>query len=294
MFNFAQTKTPHQMKKPLFTILLLFPVIFLLSQETFISDNLEKVWETTDGLKICESVCYDAERDVLFVSCINGNPTNKDGSGYIAQVSLEGEIINEKWLSGLDAPKGMGIFNEKLYVTDIDNLIEINISTAKIEKRFPVEGAKFLNDITIDPKGDVYFSDMSTNLIHKLTNGNVEVFLDDPEIFNPNGVLYENGDIVIGTKNGIFAVRISDGKMWHIIKNSGGIDGLKSDGNGNYIISDWKGKVQLVSTEEKPIVLLNTGEAGINAADIEYIEKLNLLLVPTFGANRVTAYRILE
>jgi outer membrane protein assembly factor BamB len=280
------------MKKLLFTILFLLSITILFSQETFISDKLEKIWETSDVLKICESVCYDAEMDVLFVSCINGNPTTKNGSGYIAQVSLEGEVLNEKWVSGLDAPKGMGIFNGKLYVTDIDNLVEIDISTAKIEKRFPVEGAKFLNDVTIDPKGIVYFSDMSTNLIHKLTEDNIEVFLDDPEISKPNGVLYENGDIVIGTKNGIFAIRISDGKMWHIIKNTGGIDGLKSDGNGSYIISDWKGKIQTVSTEDKPIVLLNTTEAGINAADIEYIKKLNLLLVPTFGANRVTAYKL--
>ena len=282
------------MKKTLFTILFLLSITILFSQKTITSDKLEKKWETTDVLKICESVCYDAERDVLFVSCINGNPATKDGSGYIAQISLEGEVLNPKWVSGLDAPKGMGIYNGKLYVTDIDNLVEIDISTAKIENRFPVEGAKFLNDVTIDPKGVVYFSDMGTNLIHKFTDNTIELFLDNSEISKPNGVLYENGDIVIGTKNGIFAVRISDGKMWHIIKITGGIDGLKPDGKGSYIISDWKGKIQLVNSEEKPILLLNTGEAGINAADIEYIEKLNLLLVPTFGANRVMAYKILN
>jgi outer membrane protein assembly factor BamB len=282
------------MKKSQFTILLILSSLTMFAQDIIISDKLEKVWETSDVLKICESVCYDVERDILFVSCINGNPTSKDGSGYIAQVSPEGEIISGKWVSGLDAPKGIGIFNGKLYVTDIDNLIEIDINTAKIENRFPVEGAKFLNDVTIDPKGNVYFSDMSTNLIHKLSNRNIELFLDNPEISNPNGILYENGDIVIGTKNGIFAVRISDGKMWHIIKNTGGIDGLKSDGNGSYIISDWKGKVQLVNTEKKPFILLNTSETGINAADIEYIQKTNLLLIPTFGANKVTAYKILE
>ncbi|NOX45638.1 MAG: hypothetical protein GXO89_01500 [Chlorobi bacterium] len=282
------------MKKPQFTILLILSGLTMFGQDIIMSDKLEKVWETPDVLKICESVCYDAERDVLFVSCINGNPTGKDGSGYIAQVSLEGEIINKKWVSGLDAPKGMGIFNGKLYVTDIDNLVEIDINTAKIENRFPVDGAKFLNDVTIDPKGDIYFSDMGTDLVHKLSNGKVEMFLDNPEISNPNGVLYENGDIVVGTKNGIFAVRISDGKMWHIVKKTGGIDGLKSDGNGSYIISDWKGKIQLVSTEEKPVILLDTSETGINAADIEYIEKTNLLLVPTFGANRVMAYKVLD
>lgn len=280
------------MKKLQLIILFLFSGFILFAQDILISDKLEKVWETSNVLKICESVCYDAENEILFATCINGNPTGKDGSGYISQVSLEGEIINEKWVTGLDAPKGMGIFNGKLYVTDIDNIVEIDISSAKIEERFPVEDAEFLNDVTIDPKGDVYFSDMSTNLIHRLSEGKVDIFLDDPQISSPNGLLYENKDIVIGTKNGIFAVRISDRKTWHIVKNTGRIDGLKSDGKSNYIISDWQGKVQLVNTEKKPVILLNTTEAGINAADIEYIEDLNLLLIPTFGANSVTAYRL--
>jgi len=74
---------------------------------------------------------------------------------------------------------------------------------------------------------------------------------------------------------------------------SEGIDGLKPDGKGNYIISDWQGKVQLVNTEKKPEVLLNTTKAGINAADIEFIIDQKLLLIPTFGANCVVAYRVL-
>ncbi len=282
------------MKKLKLVVLLMFTGLTIFAQGIYISDKLKKIWETPDVLKVSESVCFDVERDILYVSCINGNPTGKDGRGYIAKVSLDGEIIDERWISDLNAPKGMGIFNGKLYVTDIDNIVEINISTGKIEKHFPVEGAKFLNDITIGPYGVIYFSDMGTNIIHKLSNGKVEIFIEDPRISNPNGVFYENKDIIIGTKNGVFAVRISDGKIWHLIKNTGGIDGLKPDGNGNYIISDWQGKVQLVNTEKKPEVLLNTTDAGINAADIEFIIDQKLLLVPTFGANSVVAYRVLK
>ncbi len=281
------------MKKTQITIIFLLSNLILFAQEMYISDKLEKIWETPDILKVSESVCYDADRDILFVSCINGNPTGKDGRGYIAKISLDGKIVKEKWVSGLDAPKGMGIYKDKLYVTDIDNITQININSGEVEKHFPVEGAKFLNDIAIDPYGIVYFSDMSTNIIHKLSNGKVEIFLEDPQISSPNGLLYENKDIIIGTKNGVFAVRISDGKIWHLIRDTGGIDGLKPDGKGNYIISDWQGKVQLVNTEKKPEVLLNTTDAGINAADIEFIIDQKLLLIPTFGANCVVAYRVL-
>src|SRR5829696_2074744 len=40
----------------------------------------------TDSLKTPESVRYDADLDAYFVSNINGNPSQKDGNGFIARV----------------------------------------------------------------------------------------------------------------------------------------------------------------------------------------------------------------
>ena len=39
----------------------------------------------TDSMKTPESVRYDADLDVFFVSNINGNPSEKDGNGFIAR-----------------------------------------------------------------------------------------------------------------------------------------------------------------------------------------------------------------
>jgi sugar lactone lactonase YvrE len=255
---------------------------------------LEKVWESPDLLITSESVCYDRKNHLLYVSCINGNPTDKDGNGFISQLSLAGKIILLKWIDGLNAPKGMGIYNNKLYIADIDQIVEIDIENAVISKKIFVEGAKFLNDITIDPEGAVYVSDMSTNKIHRLKKGIVETWFDNKHLTGTNGLFYEDREILAGTKNGIFSIRIEDKRLWHLIGDTGGIDGLKADGYGNYIISDWMGKIQLVSTEDDPVILLNTSNTGVNAADIEYIPEKNLLLVPTFSDNRVMAYEMIH
>ncbi len=252
---------------------------------------LEKIWESPDLLTTSESVCYDSKNHFLYVSCINGNPTDKDGNGFISRLSLTGEIITLKWIDGLNAPKGMGIYDNKLYVTDIDQIVEIDIEQAVIAKIITVEGSRFLNDITIDPNGAVYISDMSTSKIHKLNKGIIETWFDDEHLMGTNGLFYEDREILAGTKDGIFSIRIENKRLWHLILDTGGIDGLEADGNGNYIISDWTGKIQLVSTEDDPIILLNT---GVNAADIEYIPENNLLLVPTFSDNRVMAYELIE
>jgi hypothetical protein len=265
----------------------------VIAQDSNDRASLKKLWETPDLLTTCESVCYDPTGHLLFASCINGNPTDKDGNGFISKLSQTGEIITLKWIEGLNAPKGMGIFMKKLFVTDIDQIVEIDLEKSVIIKQYPVEGAKFLNDITIDPSGNVYVSDMATGKIHRLTKGVLETWLENENITGPNGLFYEAGEILIGTKNGIFSTNIEDKRTWQIIKNTGGIDGLESDGHGSYIISDWMGKIQLVNSNQDPVILINTSDQRINAADIEYFSGNNTLYVPTFNDNRVMAYELI-
>lgn len=257
------------------------------------SVSLQKIWETPELLTTCESVCYNDATKTIFVSCIDGNPTDKDGNGFITQLSITGDIISLKWVTDFNAPKGMGMYGNKLYVTDIDKVVEIDIEKAEIIKEYQVEGAKFLNDITISKNGDVYISDMATAKIHRIKNGILETWFTSEEFVSPNGLYYEDTEILVGTRNGIYSVRIEDKRLWHLIKDTGGIDGLEADGQGSYIISDWQGKIQLVNTENEPIFLLDTSDKGINAADIEYIPERNMLLVPTFSDNRVMAYELL-
>lgn len=257
------------------------------------SVTVNKLWETADILTTCESVCYYDDSKTILASCIDGNPTDKDGNGFIAQLTISGEIIMLKWIEGLNAPKGMGIVGNKLYVTDIDRIVVIDVANAVIINEFQVEGARFLNDITISPNGDVYISDMATAKIHRIQKGILETWFTSEEFVNPNGLLYEDKEILVGTRNGIYSIRIEDQRLWRLIKDTGSIDGLVADGQGSYIISDWQGKIQLVNTEKDPIILSNTSDKGINAADIDYIQERNILLVPTFSDNRVMAYELI-
>lgn len=84
-------------------------------------------------LKTPESVVYAPKHDILFVSNIDGKPDQKDQKGFISKVSLSnGSITELNWLTGLDAPKGMAIYNNsKLYVSDITDLVEIEIGMEK-------------------------------------------------------------------------------------------------------------------------------------------------------------------
>src|SRR5450755_4425877 len=68
-----------------------------------------KLWETT-GLKTPESALPVPAEGFAYVSNIAGKPTDKDGNGFISKVSLkDGKLIEPKWVTGLDAPKGLAL-----------------------------------------------------------------------------------------------------------------------------------------------------------------------------------------
>ena len=58
------------------------------------AQSFDKVWETEKVLKIPESVLYDEIRNQIYVSNINGKPTEKDGNGFISLLDREGNIKN--------------------------------------------------------------------------------------------------------------------------------------------------------------------------------------------------------
>lgn len=253
----------------------------------------KQLW-SAEGLKVPESVMYDPKDKILYVSNINGKPTEKNGKGFISKIGMNGKIIALEWAVGLDAPKGMGLFGNTLYVTDIDRLHLIDTRTGKIKKTVLATKAKFLNDIAIGPKGEVYVSDMMTGLIHMLSKGKLSVLVDVKSFKGANGMLMEGGSILVGTATGIVKVDpvVKKAAMHVPVPGFGMIDGLKSIGPDTYVISDWNGKIQIVNRAGMTTVVMDTSSRKIQAADLEYIAAEKMLLVPTFFDNRVVAYRL--
>ncbi|HHJ10430.1 MAG TPA: hypothetical protein ENK25_06005 [Bacteroidetes bacterium] len=254
-------------------------------------DKLEKIWVTNPALLIPESVLYDSQRNVIYVSNINGKPSEKDGNGFISLISPDGRVVERKWVIGLDAPKGLGIRGDKLYVSDIQSLVEISIPERKILNRYKDSLAVFLNDVAVDADGNVYVSDMGGSAVYRLRNGVFLKWIHDKRLNGPNGLYVEDNKLLAGLKDRIVSIDIQSGKISDYILQTGSIDGLEGDGCGNYLISDWTGHVYLVSRGKKKIILLNTTPIKMQAADINFVKSSAMLLVPTFGNNRVVAYR---
>ena len=136
----------------------------------------QQAWQAT-GLDGPESAVLDAAAGVLYVSNVNGEANAADGNGYIAKLSLQGEVQEKEWVTGLNAPKGLALHDGKLFVSDIDELVVIDTASGEVTARHEAPGATFLNDVTAHEDGRVFVSDMMQNQIWKLEGDQFEMWL---------------------------------------------------------------------------------------------------------------------
>lgn len=244
------------MKTFISVIILLWCTATSFSQKTETKNTFTKLWETGSGLNIPESVLFDAASGKIYVSNIQGKPSDKDKTGYISLLSADGSITNTEWVSGIDAPKGMGIYKNHLFVTNIDEVVEIDIPGAKIIRRYPIEGSKFLNDIAIDPSnGTVYITDSGSGQVYSLTKGKVKLWLTGLQYKGANGLCWKHNKLYIGAGNNIWSANPKSDKTEVWVENTGSVDGLYVTADNTFIFSDWKGSVYMAKKGSKPELL---------------------------------------
>ncbi len=262
---------------------------------------LEKLWQL-DELSNPESVVYDAKTDVLYVSNINGDSFEKDNNGFISKVSLQGQLIDKFWITGLNAPKGLALYDGRLFVADIDTLVEIDTGSGKISNRYADAQAKFFNDVTVADDGSVYVADSITNTIHQLQNGKFTRWLASAKLRSPNGLLAEPDRILVtawGTGEGseaipgqVLAVSMQD-KSISILGNhltQGNLDGIENFAGRDYLITEWTlGKLLMLKHSGEVNTLLSL-EQGM--ADLDYVPAKKLLLLPMLKTSKLIAYKI--
>lgn len=275
------------MKKKFFTI----PVVLLmLACNPTLEKKLDLIWESAPDFKVPESAYFDKELNIIFVSNIDGGPAEKDSSGSIGKLDPEGNIIQVDWAKGLHAPKGMARHEEKLWVSDVDRMVAIDINTGEIINSIEVQGAAFLNDVAVDNNGNVYVTDSQTKKLHLLSEGKVEDFLSDLQ--GPNGVLFNNGKLYLLDAGNLYEVK--DDKTLNKIAEGmeSSTDGVEPVNNNEFVVSCWNGVIYYVDKDGNTTVMLDTRESETKSADIGYDRDNKIIYVPTFYKNTIAAYQL--
>jgi DNA-binding beta-propeller fold protein YncE len=255
------------------------------------AQSLQLKWSTDTLLRVPESVLFDSKANVLYVSNIDGKSNEKDGKGFISKLGTDGKVITLEWGTGLNAPKGMGVSKGNLYVADLTRVAVFDLATGKLTNSIEIEGAEFLNDVTVDAKGNVFVSDSAKGKIHKISDGKAELYFESTDLKRVNGLL--------ALKSGLYVADAGTGKNYKLSDNkvltpyaetAPGADGIVMVGKDEYIVSSWGGEVYFVDATRKATKMLDTKEQKLNSADIDYDSKTKTVFIPTFFGNKVMAY----
>ena len=255
------------------------------------------VWEAA-GFANPESVVLDPSGNVLYVSNVNGDPGAKDGNGFISKVSTDGKVLALEWLKGLNAPKGLAVVGGKLYVADIDTVLEIDTKSGAIANRYPVADAKFMNDVAAGADGAVYVSDSGANRIYRLAGGKLETWMEDAALDAPNGLLIEKDRILVGSMGDfqtkrpgqLLAVSMADKKVSKMPGGAAGMfDAVEAGPGGSVYLSDWPaGKVLQVKASGEIATLL---EIKMGTADFDFVQASDTIYIPLMMDGKVVAYK---
>ncbi len=252
--------------------------------------KLELLWQTDSIVAIPESVLLDPKNNILYVSLIDGSPWEADGKGGVGRLSLDGKKYDSMWITGLNAPKGMGMYGNRLYVADISDLVIIDIKNGKIEKKIAIDSAKGLNDVTVTRKGVVYVSDSRTSKVWRVENDMASLYLDSMRGVNGLKAMINDDLLVLSGKS--FIKADANRTITKIAEIPQAGDGLEPVGNGDYIATSWGGYIFYVYADGHVETLLDTHLEKKNTADIGYDPVQRIIYVPTFNAKTVAAYRL--
>lgn len=251
------------------------------------------------GFATPESVRHDPAADVYLVSNVNGAPTEADGNGFISRVSPDGSVLELKWIDGmspdveLNAPKGVAIGGDVLYVTDVNAVRMFSRQSGEPMGSIDVPGATFLNDVAVGSDGTVYFTDSGldaafaptgTDAVYRISDDSAEAIATG-DLGRPNGVVVRGGEVwVVGYgTNELF--RLEDGSKGEVSTlPAGGLDGLVF-ANGRFFVSSWEGEAIFAGMAggEFTEVVSNVPAP----ADIGYDARRSRLLIPLFQDNEV-------
>jgi sugar lactone lactonase YvrE len=260
---------------------------------------------TVSGFQTPESVKWDSAQDVYYVSNINGSPNAKDGNGYISVVSPAGSVRDSAFIKGLNAPKGMAIVGDTLWVADIDVVRGFNKTTGASVATVQLPGAIFLNDIAAAPDGSLYITDTAirftasggvehpgTDQIFRIAGRQVSVAFKGDTLGRPNGITWDAANqrfIVVPFGTGsLFTWKPGDRAPAVIAHGAGQFDGVETVG----------GAIWVTSWTDSSVYRYQNGEGtnlikGVpSPADIGYDAKRNRIIVPIFTGNRIEIWQL--
>lgn len=255
--------------------------------------RLEQVWRVT-GLANPESVALSADGTFLYVTNVNGEGDAEDGNGFISRVSVNGEMLEREFARGLDAPKGIMLGGDALYVADVNDMVVLDAATGAVRRRVPAPGARFLNDLTFAPDGNVLIADSGGARIYAIRTDTMEIWLEHEMLDSINGFLPEPQRLLVTTMAGrLLAIDYESRAVTVLAEGLGDADGIAALGEGRYLVSEWPGLMHVVNTGDgSHETIMDSREEQRFLNDFLLVD--DVFYQPHWEPSELTAYRVVQ
>jgi sugar lactone lactonase YvrE len=267
-----------------------------------------------DGFLRPESMRYDPDQDVWYVSNINGG-TERDNNGFVSRVTGEGTLENRRFIAGgekgvtLHGPKGMVMVGDTLWMTDLDAVRAFHRRTGAPIATVDLSplGAVFLNDITIGPDGALYLTDSGVRFdsagqrqhpgpdrIFRIQDRKPTIALESRALGQPNGITYDSKG-----KRFLLAPIVGDSAVqeWSpgqqglrpVASGPGRYDGIEVTPEGTVLVSAWNDSTVNAVRDGRLVPLIR----GVpSPADIGYDPRRRRVGVPLIADGRIEIYEL--
>ena len=267
------------------------------------------------GLHGPESVRYDPELDVYYISNMTGYGSSKDGNGFIVRVAADdfakSSVLAEGGKNGvvLDAPKGLAIHGDTLWAADIDVLRGFDRRTGAPVATINLsgQGAVLLNDVTIGGDGKIYVTDTGILMTDKgvLHPGGDKIFAIGPEgvsivaqgnaLGRPNGITWDarNRRLLVASfdpfHSEVYAITPGDARRTVLARGNGKFDGVELLGDGRLIVASWNdSSVHAIRGSDNFRIALDVWQP----ADIGVDTRRNRIAIPSSVMDRVELWEM--
>lgn len=277
--------------------ILLLVVLSLLGISAF-AGNLKKI----EGFSTPESVISDGS--FVYVSNVGAAPapTVEDGDGFISKLTFEGEFVEKEFITGLNAPCGMAVIKNVLYVVDVDRIKGFDLESGEPVYELVIEGTRFLNDITLYKRGTVIVSASDKNNLYvvNIKKSSYSLLTFEGDITFPNGLFYNKSSkqlFIAGTGadsevSGVFGyvgLKEKSPRFVQLTSRVGLYDGIHVTTDGSVYLTDWvafekKGLLQVYSISEQTFETIDMELIG-GPGDFVIFEERNEVWIPSLLEN---------
>ena len=269
-----------------------------------------------DDLHGPESARYDPEQDVFFISNMFGYGSVKDGNGYIIRANardLSGATVFVQGGRGgvtLDAPKGMALHGDTLWVTDIDVLRGFHRRTGAplATLDFRPHDAVLLNDVAVGGDGRLYVTDSGILMTEKgvIYEGGDKIFAVGPggaitivaqgdSLGHPNGVAWDSAGkrLVVVTfhqfESQAYALAPADTGRTTLATGLGRFDGVELLPDGRLLVTAWNdSSLHLIGRRGSARIIRNLWQP----ADLGLDTRRTRVAIPVGARDRVELWAL--